>query len=149
MNTLSSKCEELTWIYIKSISNNIKAWGDELHWYLKKYGVRYKLCQRIARRRAMYAIDCIERGKEISIFYKISGTKQAVDIYNAYIRHEKTNYDFFCEQVSSCMCGGSLDRIEIKKLWRLQCPAQFEKYEKNCIFIGKDLKRIYNGHFVY
>lgn len=151
MKTSSIKSEQLTTIYIKAISNNIDSWANELYIYLKKYGISEKKCRQIARRRAMYAIDCLEREQEINIFYNIIGTKHAVSIYNAFIRHEKTNYDRFCESVNASICKGSplLDGIEMKKLWRLQCPAQFEKYEKACIFIGDDFRRISNGHFVY
>ena len=94
---------------------------------------------------------CLENGKIVNVFYKIEGTEAAVAIYNSYIRHWKTNYDIFCEEVNSVIYEKPplFNGIEIKKLWKQQHPEQFEKYEKNCIFIDKMLKRVFEGHFTY
>ena len=149
MATISFMCEQLTGIYERSIREDVQSWGDELFWFLKKYNISRAMCQQIARQRAKFAIDRLER-KTIDIFCRIEGTQHAVDIYNAYIRHMETNYDCFCEAVSACMCTGSvLDKNVIKALWRQQFPEEFDAYEKKCIFIDDRLRRVYNQHFVY
>jgi len=151
MTTVSNKSDQLTNICIKAICNDINVWANELFIYLKKYGISKKKCRQIARRRAMYAIECLENGKIVNVFYKIEGTEAAVAIYNSYIRHWKTNYDIFCEEVNSVIYEKPplFNGIEIKKLWKQQHPEQFEKYEKNCIFIDERLKRVFEGHFTY
>ena len=148
MAYLNSMGNQLTSVYIRSICREVDNWGETLHTYLKKYGVREKLCRRIARSRAMCAIDHVEKGLDYAAFGEIKGTEHAVRIYNAFIRHEKTGYDDFCEEVN-VQLGFSLDSITMKKLWRLQRPEEFEEYEKKCIFLSKNLKRDYDGHFTF
>lgn len=149
MNTLSTKCEQLTGIYERTIREDVNSWGNELFWYLKKYHVSNSMCHDIAKWRAKFAIDRLGK-KTINIFCPIEGTEHAVNIHNAFIRHMMTNYDAFCEAVSACLCEGtSLDNKTIKALWRDRCPQEHDAYEKKCIFIDEKYKRVYNQHFVY
>ena len=149
MVKLSEANREFRKFFRVSIKRNIDQWSENLHCYLKKYGISKCRCKQIALSRAYFAIYR-QDGKLINVFDDIKGTEHAVRLYNAYIRHEYTNYDEFCEKVSSCMCEVTqMDKNEVKKMWRMQYPKEFETYERQCIFIDEKFKRVYNQHFVF
>ncbi len=148
MNTTSVTSFQLTKLFLKSISVNYMIWSEELYFYLKDFGVREKLCRRIARSRAMFAVGKLEH-KRIDVFGHIQGIEHAFALYCAYIRHEKTRYDDFCAEVSKELCEGPLEKDVLRSLWKMRCPTDYELYKNKCASLRNALLQKYDSEFTY
>ncbi len=147
MNTITTS-DQLTKLYLKSVVTNHRLWAEELYCYLKDFGVREKLCRRIARSKAMFALDRLAQ-KRIDIFSHIQSVEHAFALYCAYIRHEKTSYDEFCAEVSKYLCEGPLDKDILRTLWKLQRPDDYEIYKNKCVPLRNALLEKYDSKFAY
>ena len=137
-------------IYRRQLHASFRLFTDELSEKLSRYGINNRICLRIARLRLKYAIDLFYENREVcitDIFPLGMSNQRAVNIYNAYIRHYRTEYDdFYYRTVNSVANGVQLEKEMVRHLWRVQKPNEFDIYEKKCIIIDYRGNRIIGGH---
>lgn len=129
-------------------------WVNRMYEKLSAYGISRLQCEFVGLNKINKAMDDMMDYKMNSSFKiekyfpTVKNINHAANIYNAFLRHCRSNYDDFCHEVDK-VTGNvrSFSKTEIRILWRKQCPQEFAEYEKKCLILDNIGRRDYSGHF--